>query len=673
MEILKIEFNNFRQFYGEQEIEFARGDKSITIIFGINGKGKTGIFRGLIFALYGSTHLPQDNKKDKIHLINWNALNEKSPNSASVTLTFTNNEAIYKIKRVIRGYKYNDEIIEEEESVQLYITKANGDISAEAITDRVEVKRIVDGILDEEVKDFFLFDGEKIDALAKTNSEVKKEVKTAIVNLLQIDKLEKAIRITNDLWNKENRRIRNSSSNIDINNKSNEKDEVEQAIKDIEEKCDLKEQNIRSCHEEVETIKEKLEENQEIRQLHERVRELNEKYANKKEILDNLQKFLKEVYFNQGHKLIMSDYYHKISHHLKQILVEQKDMIGIEIIEKSLRDMKCACCQTDLTQVKEALGAINGLYSNYKRSELTPLITKITSSISEFEMGRDEKVKGVEEKLRKIREVKNDLNEVEKKKEKIKEKVRKFSQNEEGLKIMEDSLQAKEQLLKALKQEKAILEGQLIEKNSLYRELEREYAELLRQNKETQQDAQRLEYIDNLREQLKTIFEEYSTDMREKLMHKSSEIFRKLIDGKDKDLINKIIINDKYELEIYNWQNQNATQDISQGQRQIVALAFITALAQIAGGDKKNIDFPLFMDTPFGRISGGNRDNLIENIPGLISQWILLLTDTEFSVQEEMNFKAGGKLGKWYRLEQVALGHTQIQTIDLNDTMAIRR
>ncbi len=46
------------------------------------------------------------------------------------------------------------------------------------------------------------------------------------------------------------------------------------------------------------------------------------------------------------------------------------------------------------------------------------------------------------------------------------------------------------------------------------------------------------------------------------------------------------------------------------------------------------------MDTPFGRISGKNRDNLIENIPMLTSQWILLLTDTEFTVSEEMKIKS---------------------------------
>ena len=40
------------------------------------------------------------------------------------------------------------------------------------------------------------------------------------------------------------------------------------------------------------------------------------------------------------------------------------------------------------------------------------------------------------------------------------------------------------------------------------------------------------------------------------------------------------------------WDNINITQDISQGQRQVVALSFITALAKVAAGDEVTVDFP---------------------------------------------------------------------------------
>ena len=73
-ETIEISLYNFRQFYGKQKIEFAKGTQNITIIFGENGKGKTGIFRALMFGFYGSTHIQQDNPKDAIHLVNFIAL-----------------------------------------------------------------------------------------------------------------------------------------------------------------------------------------------------------------------------------------------------------------------------------------------------------------------------------------------------------------------------------------------------------------------------------------------------------------------------------------------------------------------------------------------------------------------------------------------------------------------
>lgn len=176
-----------------------------------------------------------------------------------------------------------------------------------------------------------------------------------------------------------------------------------------------------------------------------------------------------------------------------------------------------------------------------------------------------------------------------------------------------------------------------------------------------------------LRQGLEGIFDIYSTDMRNRLMKETTNIFRLLIDVKDKNLIESIKINEKYEIELYNWGGTKITQYLSQGQKQVMSLAFITALAKVAAGGDKNIDFPLVMDTPFGRISGNNRDNLIENILNLTSQWVLLLTDTEFSISEEIKIKSTNKLGKWYKLEQIKPGHTNIIELDLDEQMATRR
>src|SRR5699024_7227177 len=165
---------------------------------------------------------------------------------------------------------------------------------------------------------------------------------------------------------------------------------------------------------------------------------------------------------------------------------------------------------------------------------------------------------------------------------------------------------------------------------------------------------------------------DFSINMREKLTQATTETFNRLIDKKDVGLIKEILINDKFELEIMNDNDIEITQDISQGQRQIVALAFITSLALVAAGDEDKIAFPLFMDSPFNRLSGDNRDHLIKYIPGLTSQWILLLTDTELTVSEERVMKENDRLGNWYRLNQVETYHSEIEKVTLHETLTTR-
>jgi len=59
----KMTVENFRQFRGKQEVVFnspSCPNDNVIVIFGENGRGKTGIFRAIMFCLFGDRRLSQD-------------------------------------------------------------------------------------------------------------------------------------------------------------------------------------------------------------------------------------------------------------------------------------------------------------------------------------------------------------------------------------------------------------------------------------------------------------------------------------------------------------------------------------------------------------------------------------------------------------------------------------
>jgi DNA sulfur modification protein DndD len=674
MKLLEISLCNFRQFYGEQKIEFAKDKENITIIFGENGKGKTGIFRALMFGLYGSTHIQHDNPKDTIHLVNFLAMEENlnMPVETYVQVMFEHHGKKYQIKRFVRGYKTSSSITEKILDSELNLIDVNGNYSAEPITDEQEIQRTINNILDENIKDFFLFDAEKIETLAKTDIKVKEEVKRGIVKLLQIDKLESAIALLKRLHSTEKSRITTSSSNLDLTNKQNQVESLATEITNMNEKISLKEENKVSCAVEIERIKNQLSENEDVKKIQDKLQDITNTKSVHVRLAKEKKSEIKNELISNGYHLVMKDSYLSVKNYLEQILVDQKDLVPYEVIEKSLRDFVCACCGNDLQANQDHLKHIELLKNNFKRSELTPLISLITSSINDYSLEEEEITSSIERKLHSFRETKDAIEEINREIDKYNGDINLKAQEQENLKNLETTLKDKEALLEDLEHEVRELKYHVNEKEKKKDALEKEVDRMLLEEESLRIDTKILQKIEALKTHFEKVFTEYSDEMRAKLTSETTEIFKSLIDRKDKDLVKQININEKYELDITGWDNINITQDISQGQRQVVALSFITSLAKVAAGGSEDINFPLFMDTPFGRISGNNRDHLIDNIPNLTSQWVLLLTDTELSKTEEIRFKSTGKLGKWYKLDQIKPGHSEIVPIEIHETMSTR-
>ncbi len=184
MRLERIELQNFRQYFGLQRLNFAKAkDRNVTIIHGINGAGKTSLFLALNWCLYGRN---AENIKvvDNVgELISKEAVNQAQPGDeirSSVSIYFLHNGHRYMAKRTLTSQKLltGKPAVNEVDQFTMMRTDSSG--RAESILNPLGT---MNAILPVNAREYFFFDGEKIDNFAKP--EASAQVKEAIYLVLK--------------------------------------------------------------------------------------------------------------------------------------------------------------------------------------------------------------------------------------------------------------------------------------------------------------------------------------------------------------------------------------------------------------------------------------------------------------------------------------------------------
>ncbi|WP_025161425.1 AAA family ATPase [Paraclostridium bifermentans] len=687
MRIISLKLNNFRQYYGEQCIDFSNpDDKNITIILGQNGEGKTGIFRAVIFCLFGQIFLSGEEKisrknknEDIIHLVNFNKLEEEkdTPIKAYVEMKFEHENQIYTMNRSILEMMEIDGTVIGEDStdVEMSITDIHGNTNPQKIINDHDVQIILSNILDKKLKDFFLFDGEKIESLSKPNKQTREEVKSGIIKLLQIDSVTSAIELLGKIESKHRLKIKKNTSNTKLQAKRKELEDLENQKENIISDKDTLENEVIECVNLIESYKEKLSNNEHIKILYDKIDSKRKEKQSNCELLEELNSRAKSLLKNQGGNLLLEDYIIFVKNFLEQdsISNEYSTKISLDLIEELLAQKVCICGES-LDENSKRFKSLQELRHKYKKSELNSFISTFRMKVNEYYSKKDQHDLEMRELLLKVDEVENKIEKIDIEISNIGKAIKGYSQNENNLKEMESYLQRYEDKLVELRIRKETIKSQIYNIDEKIKTISKEIENEEKQEKTLNNDIKKKDYVIKLKKHFEHILDTYSMEMRNKISKETTTIFKKLISDKDIDMIKNIEISEDYEIKVSGWNDNSITSDVSAGQRQIISLSFVTALAKVASGSDSKMNVPLFMDTPFGRISGVNRDNLIKTLPSLTNQWILLMTDTEFTRTEEKEFKDTRKVNNIYRLNKIKNGYTSIEKIDdIYNTSIARR
>lgn len=670
-----LTLTNFRQFKGTQHVEFSHplngnGD-NVTVVFGENGRGKTGLFRAVMFCLFGERRLSQDGDVPdaELQLVNVAALEESGdrPVGTAVELTFTHKGANYNLRRALEGLRDGDATLEELTEVRLAVTDPSGNCKVE--TDPVEVDRVVGAVLDRRVKDYFLFDGEKIERLTRASVEQRREIAKGIRNLLNVDALETAQRAMQRLTRALDEELARTASPelARLLKRLTGNEEAQQSEK---QRVDEVGEEATRAREEMAKVDRELQAFQEIRGLLERRKALEQLLAGLEQQAQVQLDTMKTMPAKAAALLIAPTLFSVYDHIERQ---KQKGEIPAEIrrdlIERILEEKRCICgnavCEnTDAhDRIVEWLNRTSDITVQDAALDLWRYLSEVRCRLGD-DAGK------LESSLITYGNTRNDIEAARLKLEALRQEIG-TSERKDATKLDRHRKQLEEKL-RTLEAEGLHLQAEIAE-------LERERQQLTVQLREEKARSdrhgalsRRASLARDTRDALAEVYADFTDEVKVLIGQEATRLFSGLLDTEGRETLRTVIVNADYSLQVLDRWNRPFLANISAGQRQIMSISFIAALARVASRHTL-LEMPLFMDTPFGRLSYEHRQNLIRMVPGLASQWILLATDTEFRKQEAALLRAGNRWGRLYVLRPDKDGNTVIDERGISQAQAMLR
>lgn len=148
--------------------------------------------------------------------------------------------------------------------------------------------------------------------------------------------------------------------------------------------------------------------------------------------------------------------------------------------------------------------------------------------------------------------------------------------------------------------------------------------------------------------------ERYKANLRGRVEETSTKLFMSMTT--EKQDYSGLTINESYGLTIRH-RDGRAEEARSAGAEHVVALALMGALQNNAP-----LRGPIVMDSPFGRLDGSHTANVLQTLPQMAEQVVLLVYEAEVR-KAEMRNALKGQLVREYQLERVSARRTNIREV----------
>ncbi|NJL06335.1 MAG: hypothetical protein HC911_15800, partial [Chloroflexaceae bacterium] len=491
-------------------------------------------------------------------------------------------------------------------------------------------------ILPANVRSYFFFDGEKIDNFARP--EAASEVQTAIFQVLNLEVLTRA----RDHLKKEARELRRELKAIAGRELQVLLDKQEADLKrkaDLQTRQDHVREEMAAAKQHIHDINRRLGELQESQALQQRYDQFTAEMNEREKELQGLTERIQQI-ATQGYVLLIGDAVAQAQRVLdaKRQRGEIPGNIRQQFVQDLLDRRECLCGrpfaeQDDVHQRLTALlrSSLPGAVEDDVQTTsgiLRTLPDRAAGMRHDLATAMQERVR-LQSRLEDLFRQRDDIGRQmgASQQDEVSTLAKRRDEYQADLERYQDQVSRTTMELEQLEPMLADLKQQIAKaEKEEYRE------KLLSRKAELAQQA--ADAIDQM-------FAIFADEKRQQIEAQARAIFQRL--AWKGDHFRDLSLSADYQLEVTDRYGQPARSELSAGERQVLSLSFITAMAQVSGREA-----PLVMDTPFGRLSANHREKITANLPALANQLVLFVTDEELHDQALINLQP--RIGKEYRL-----------------------
>jgi DNA sulfur modification protein DndD len=626
MKFTEITLQNYKPFYGPVTVQpTVDSNRPILLVQGKNDSGKTSLHSAFLYCLYGV-----DDRQKLNHLINRQAAIEDN-GVASVTIAFEHGDEIYEIERGVEFSKVDDADERKADSSYRVVRTIDGDIVVGRSANTRDYKQFINRVLPENVANFFFFDAEELNRFEESYD---KEIREAIETVLGIQEIENAV---SDLrqkrkdfdkkytdiqaTNKQNEERKGELSDINerINEIEGEDEEDPGELDKIDEELSTKRNSLSDVSRRLEDIDETAEKRKRVEELDEKIKgaeaELKEEYSNRHKI----RREAGPIIGMNAAEVILSDF--------------DADAVSGEakVITNILNNRSTCICGEELTES----------HRKQLMDRWTRLNSKETRQLSSLQEICERADVNVEAKSKQYQNAQKTIQTLE---GQIDDWIAQKEELEQEIEQVE--LETQEKLAKKKQKLEKGVDDLEEEKDDLNKELgglESKRKKLLRRIKSqgsASEEEERFEMLMDLAERCRKAMVDIKDDLveqrRSDVEEHASETFRNLTNRPDH--YKGLKITENYDLRVLteNSTRSIAEQDPSEGQKQIIAYAFIAGLSRYTTRNA-----PVVIDTPIGRLDHEHKSNLLDYYHNFSDQVMILYQPNEMA-EEDI-----GRLESW--------------------------